>query len=291
MKKNVIIFLFILGVFSISLNACNSKKDNLSSLKIGICTNYSNSKLMEQNGYSFVEETVGRFLIPSKGEFEFDSIVNDLSNYSLPVVACNSFIPKDLKSVGPNAVHSEILAFAETAFQRANKVGVEIIVFGSGGSRQIPDDFPRDEARLQFIDLCKKMAPIAKKYNIVVVLEPLNKKECNFINSVAEGGEIVKEVDHSNFRLLVDFYHMKMDDEGPENIVKYGQLIKHVHIAEEQDRAFPGKYNEDFTPYYDALKDINYQGLISIEARWDDIEEQMPTAIESIKQQLKKIEI
>jgi hydroxypyruvate isomerase len=45
------------------------------------------------------------------------------------------------------------------------------------------------------------MAPIAARYDVVVVLEPLNKKECNLINSVFEGGVIVEEVNHPNFRL------------------------------------------------------------------------------------------
>jgi sugar phosphate isomerase/epimerase len=82
---------------------------------------------------------------------------------------------------------------------------------------------------------------------------------------------------------------MKMDDETPENIVKYGQFIKHIHIAEKEDRAVPGTYNEDFSSYFSALKEINYQGMISIEARWEDMEKQAPLGIKIIKQQLKQI--
>jgi sugar phosphate isomerase/epimerase len=241
--------------------------------------------MLQQAGYSYVEEGVGKFLIPDKSDEEFSAILDDASRYSLPVEACNGFIPSSMKSVGPDAVHVHILQYMETAFKRAQQAGVEIIVFGSGGSRNIPEGFSRSEARRQFIDLCKQMAPIAKKYGVTVVLEPLNSKECNFINSVAEGGEIVKAVNHPNFRLLADIYHMKMDNENPENIVKYGKLIKHVHIAEKQDRAVPGTYNEDFWPYFDALRKIDYKGRISIEAQWKDMQTQAPIAIETIKKQ------
>ncbi|MPM52974.1 hypothetical protein SDC9_99738 [bioreactor metagenome] len=86
--------------------------------------------------------------------------------------------------------------------------------------------------------------------------------------------------------LLADLYHMKMDDESPESIVKYGKLIKHVHIAEKEDRAVPGTYNEDFRPYFNALKKTGYKGKISIEARWKDFNTQIPVAIETIKTQL-----
>lgn len=286
MKKNIY-YLYILGMTLIlTLNSCNSKKGDLSELNIGISTNYSNADAMKQNGYLFVEENVGRFLMPAEEENEFLVIMDDLNDSPLPVKACNSFLPKSLKSVGPDAVHPEILTYAETAFRRAQKVGVEIIVFGSGGSRSIPEGFSRDQARSQFIDLCKQLAPLAQKYNVILVLEPLNLSECNFVNTVAEGGEIVKDVNHPNFQLLADIYHMKMDDESPENIVLYGDLIKHVHIAEKQDRAVPGTYEEDFSPYFDALRRIKYDGDISIEARWTDFDSQMPNAINALKQQL-----
>ncbi len=277
---------FILCALSFVFLSCTSLKDKQGIYPLGICTDYSNGELMKQAGYSYVEEGVSRFLIPSKSETEFENIVREAGNHPLPVKTCNGFIPGNLKSVGPEAVHEDILEYVETVFRRAKKAGVEIIVFGSSASRSIPEGFPREEARRQFIDLCKKMAPAAKRYDVTVVLEPLNKQECNFITSVAEGGEIVKEVNHPNFRLLADIYHMKTDDEGPENIVKYGKLIKHVHIAEKQGRSVPGTYNEDFRPYFNALRKINYKGKISVEARWTDFNSQMPTAIQAIKNQL-----
>jgi sugar phosphate isomerase/epimerase len=242
--------------------------------------------MLATHGYTYVEESVGNFLMPTKSEEEFNEVLQQAQNAAIPVKACNSFIPGSLKSVGPDAVHPEILEFMETAFQRAQKAGVEYIVFGSGGSRGIPDGFSRDEARRQFIDLCSQMAPIAAKYNVVVVLEPLNTKECNFINSVLEGGEIVEEVNHPNFRLLADIYHMMMDGEGPESIEKYGHLIQHTHIAEKEGRAAPGTHNEDFTAYFKALKNVGYEGKMSIECRWENLESQAPTAIAAMKNQL-----
>ena len=267
-------------------SACNIVKSELKPTQIGICTNLANGEKMQQYGYAYVEEGVSRFLAPTKPEEEFERILNELANSPLPVKACNSFIPGSLKSVGNEADHKNILTFAETAFRRAQRAGVEIIVFGSGGSRSIPEGFPREKAREQFIELGRKMAPIAQKYNVTIVLEPLNSTECNFINSVSEGGEIVKEINHRHFMLLADLYHMKMENEGPDTLVKYGKLIRHVHIAEKQDRAVPGTYDEDFRPYVNALKKMSYTGKISIEARWRDFDSQIPTAIETIKRQI-----
>lgn len=270
----------------IVISSCTTVKNELKSTQIGICTNVTNGEKMQQYGYSYVEEGVSHFLAPIKSEEEFNKLLEEAANSPLPVKACNSFIPGNLKSVGADAVHNEVLEFAETAFRRAQRAGVEIIVFGSGGSRSIPEGFSREKARAQFVELGKKMSPIAQKYNVTIVLEPLNTTECNFINSVTEGGEIVKDINHPNFMLLADLYHMKMENEGPESIVKYGKLIKHVHLAEKQDRAVPGTFNEDFRPYFNALKKIRYKGKLSIEARWKDFDTQIPVAITTIKTQL-----
>ena len=131
-----------------------------------------------------------------------------------------------------------------------------------------------------------KLAPFAKKYDVVISLEPLNTKECNFINSVAEGGEIVRAVNHENFRLLADIYHMLMENESPSNINKYGDLLYHTHIAEKTGRTAPGVNNEDFTPYLKALKEVKYEGRMAIECSWNDLEEQAAPALSVMRSQI-----
>lgn len=266
------------------------KKINGAFLKdMGVCTGVSNAGRLALHGYTYIEESVGGFLMPTKSEAEFNAKLQQAQNAAIPVKACNSFIPGSLKSVGSEADHSEILGFMETAFRRAQKAGVEYIVFGSGASRSVPEGFSRDAARRQFLDLCSQMAPLAAKYDVVVVLEPLNSRACNFINSVSEGGKIVEDVNHPNFRLLADIYHMLVDDEGPESLEKYGHLIHHTHIAEKEGRAAPGTHSEDFTPYFRALKNAGYKGKMSIECRWNDFEVQALTAIKAIKNQLASV--
>ena len=283
-KKNIIRGIFLMAVMSFF--SCSSPKPDTFLTEIGVCTSVTNADMLAAHGYTFIEESVGRFLMPTQSDEEFNKMLQQAQNAAIPVKACNSFIPGSLKSVGPDAVHPEILEFMEIAFRRAQKAGVEYIVFGSGGSRAVPEGFSKDNALRQFIDLCSQMAPIAARYNVVVVLEPLNKKECNLINSVLEGGEIVEEVNHPNFRLLADVYHMLMDGEGPESIEKYGHLIEHTHIAEKEGRAAPGTHNEDFTAYFKALKNVGYKGMMSIECRWEDLEAQAASSLETIRNQL-----
>ncbi len=279
------ITLLLLMAIPVAIISCTIPTPDKFTPDIGVCTGVQNGEMLSSLGYAYIEEGVGNFLMPLRNEEEFLEKLEIARQLSVPVKACNSFIPGQLKSVGPDAVHDQILEFAETTFRRAQMAGIEYIVFGSGGSRSIPDGFSPAEARSQFIALGKKMGPIAEKYGIVIVLEPLNTKEVNFINSVNEGAGIVKEINHPNFLLLADIYHMMMENEGPENILIHGHLIRHVHVAERQGRAAPGTHSEDLSPYYNALRQIGYKGRISIEARWQNMEKQAGPAIEIIKAQ------
>jgi sugar phosphate isomerase/epimerase len=257
--------------------------------RIGISTSIENNGILAAAGYSFVEENVRGFLVPAEPDSVFDQKLTLLKESKLPVEVCNSFLPGNLKCVGPSPAHEEILKFGETAFRRARMAGIKTIVFGSGGARAIPEGFSREEAKQQFISLCKQLAPYAQKYNVVISLEPLNTRECNFINSVAEGGEIVEAVNHENIRLLADIYHMLMENESPSNITKYGHLLYHTHIAEKTGRSAPGVNNEDFTPYFKALKEVKYEGRMAIECSWKSLEEQAPKALSVMRNQIAEI--
>lgn len=263
-----------------------AKKDDI--IPLGVCTSYSNAALIKSFGYTFVEEGVGRFLIPdekSGGDAQYAKNLDMLKSVGVPVRSYTSFFPGDLKSVGEELHHEAILQRTELALKRAKEVGSTNIVFGSGGSRRIPDGFDREKAKQQHIELSKKMAPLAEKYKITISIEPLNKSETNFVNSLAEGAEIVEAVNNPWFRLLADIYHMKKDGEGPEQILKYGRLIVHCHIAEKENRTAPGVEGDDFRPYFRALKKIKYKNGLSLECRWKDFENEVKNAIGVIREQ------
>jgi len=257
--------------------------------KLGVCSSLKNAEILKTAGADYIEAGVRRYLIPTESDENFGEKFAAFKKSALPIYSCNGFLPGSLKSTGADAVHDKILDYAEVAFRRAQQSGIKIIVFGSGGSRKIPEGFDASRARKQFVSLLKRMGPIAKKYDVTVVIEPLNKKECNFINTVSEGTDIVRQVRHGNIKVLADFYHMMCEDEGPESILKAGKDLRHCHIAELRGRTPPGVNGEDFTGYFQALKTIGYKGRISIECRWKDLNEQAPKAIETLKEQLNQV--
>lgn len=256
-------------------------------LPLGVCTTYDKAGLLKNLGYSFVEESVGHFLIPDAGgDAQFDKNRQELKAENFPVRSYIYFFPGKLKSVGPDIHHEAILQRADLALSRAKACGSKNIVFGSGGSRAIPDGFDRATAKAQHIALCQKMAPLAEKYGITLAVEPLNRSETNFINSLAEGVEIIRAVNNPWFRLQCDIYHMLKDDEKPEEIIRYGEYITHCHLAEKQSRTAPGVKGDDFRPYFRALKQIKYQGGLSLECVWTDFDAEITRGIAVVKQQL-----
>jgi sugar phosphate isomerase/epimerase len=259
------------------------------SLPLGVCASYEKADLLKNLGYSYVEESVGRFLIPDAGDAQYERNRLLLGTKGLPVRSYIYFFPGSLKSVGPTLHHEAILQRADLALKRAKECGSKNIVFGSGGSRAIPDGFDRATAKAQHIALCQKMAPLAEKYGVTLAVEPLNRGETNFINSLAEGVEIIEAVNNPWFRLQCDIYHMLKEDEKPEEIIKYKQYITHCHIAEKQSRTAPGVKGDDFKPYLRALKQIKYQGGLSLECNWTDFDNEVALGITAIKKQLAEV--
>ncbi|MFD2200169.1 sugar phosphate isomerase/epimerase family protein [Shivajiella indica] len=251
--------------------------------QFGICTSFVHADLLAGHGYSFIEEAVKNLLIPHRSEGEFDELLDRISHNRIPVRNCIGFLPDKLKSVGPIIHHDEILEYADLVFGRAKKAKVEMIAFGSRGSRSIPEGFSKSEAEDQMVILCHDLGKLASKYHMMLVLEPFNRTECNFINTLHEGAEIVKKVNHPNFQLMADIYHMMMEDESEEELSEHAHLIKHIHVSEKQGRKPPGFSDGGYSTYIKKLIELNYAGNISIEANWISLENQATKALDSLE--------
>lgn len=252
---------------------------------IGITRPVAEAFALKEAGVDYIEPGVGPTLIPDKPDADFEAVLTQLRALPIPVRACNVFIPGALKLVGEQANHDGAAAYAETALRRAGRVGIPIIVFGSGGARRVPDGFDKNRALEQFVAFGKRIAPAAAAAGVTIALEPLNRKECNLINSLAEGAWIVDAVGHPAFRLHADVYHMLQEDEPPDEIVKAGARIVHAHAAQKGTRMAPLPGGTDFRSYFAAYKAIGYRGRLSIESSWPEGENAYARACAFVKEQ------
>jgi sugar phosphate isomerase/epimerase len=252
--------------------------------KFGINAGLGKAEAVAEQGAEFLLVSVNSFLKPNAPEAEFEKQLRRMEKSPIPVLSCNSFLRGDaLRSVGPDAKTENVLRFAETAFKRAKRSGVERIVFGSSGSRRLPKEWTKAQADEQFISLLKKMGDLAGNEGVVVAVENLQRRECNYLTKLHEVGEIVTEVNHPNVRVLADIYHSSCMEDPPESFRKYAPLVEMVEIAEAKGRTVPGVSGEDFRPYFNALREGGYQGPIEIEGKWKV--EQVATAFETIREQ------
>ena len=113
---------------------------------------------------------------------------------------------------------------------------------------------------------------------MTLAIEPLNIAECNFINSVAEAAALAGEAAHSCIAVLSDLYHVTHDGQDYAETRDAMPLLRHVHVAGAGRRA---PIDADFAylrVYFAVLKEEGYSGRISIEANWDNLEEQAAEA-------------
>lgn len=245
---------------------------------LGICGGPEIAPVVKAAGYDYVEINVSTHLIGESPDEDFAPILKQIRACGLPCLAANVFVPGHLKITGPEVDFPRLTRYIQSVMARAEQVGLQAIVFGSGGARKIPEGFERAKAYEQLIAFGRMAAPLAAQHGVNIAVEPLNRGETNVLNSVAEGLKYVKDVDLPAFRLLVDGYHWAKENEPTTDIVAAGPWLEHAHIATYRKRLAPGAEPCDFSPFFQALKDAGYNKCLSIEGGWADMAAQASLA-------------
>lgn len=247
-------------------------------VQVGFCTTLANLGAAKAAGFDYVE--LGTSEIAALSDAAFDEALGRIREAGVAVPATNLFLPATLKVTGPAIDRDQQMAYVKKAFARLERIGTHIVVFGSGGARQVPEGFAKDQAFQQLVDFGRRIAPEAKAHGITVAVEPLRTQETNIINSAEEGLALVNAIADPNFQLMVDFYHLASVKEDPAIIVRARDHIRHLHMANPEGRVFPRSPDEyDYAPFFAALRTIGYDGRISVEASTKDLKTEAPLAI------------
>jgi sugar phosphate isomerase/epimerase len=255
-------------------------------MQIGICTSTENSASVRAAGFDYVEDSVQGLLQGLTPDVEWSG-ARRIASTDVPVRACNMLVPGSLKITGPDVDRDALKRYMQAVLRRADQLDIRTLVFGSGGARNVPEGFDREQARQQITTFVRDFVADAQRHNVTVVLEPLNRKECNIINSVAEAMTYVQAVNHPNFQCLLDTYHFWLEDEPLENLRKYVQSIRHVHLADKEGRVAPGlSGKDDYKPVFRILKQAGYTGRISFEGSpIPEFSKTAPAVVEYIRRQ------
>jgi D-psicose/D-tagatose/L-ribulose 3-epimerase len=112
----------------------------------------------------------------------------------------------------------------------------------------------------------KEVAKYAALKNITLCLEPINRYEGFFLNTIEDAILLIQEIDEPNIKINIDSYHMNIEEKDIYKIiVKADSLIGLVHVSE-NDRGIPGTGHFDWDGFIKGLIEIKYDGWICMEA-------------------------
>ena len=250
-------------------------------MKFGCCAPIENAEAVHRAGFDYLEAGVTS-LIPDEDDASFAPILAKYQASPVPVAAFNLFLPRDLKIVGPEIDQPRLERYVSRALTRIQMVGATMAVIGSGGSRSVPDGFSREQATEQIVRFLNLVADSAEQTDVTIVIEPLNRKESNIINSVAEGVMFARQVNRPSIQVLADFYHMDEDSEPLTEITVNAEWLKHIHVAD-TGRLAPGTGSYPYTEFVDQLRHMGYDGMVSVECSWKDFEAEAPASVEFLR--------
>jgi D-psicose/D-tagatose/L-ribulose 3-epimerase len=187
----------------------------------------------------------------------------------LEAVVCGAFGPtRDLTNDDP-AVHENCFQYIRECFELCNKWETKFLagpMYSAVGKARMVAPEQRKVEWQRAVENIHKVCEIAKSKDLSVALEPLNRFESDLINTADDVMKLIKEVDHPNAKVLLDGFHMAIEERNLESaIVTAGDKLIHVQVSENY-RGTPGTGQTPWNDFKAGLEKINYQGVVSIES-------------------------
>ena len=116
------------------------------------------------------------------------------------------------------------------------------------------------------VDGYRELGPVLRSHDVSIAIEPLNRFETHFLNTVSDAVRLCDEIGHPNVGVLFDTFHANVEEKNiPEACRASARHLKHVHISE-NDRGIPGTGHVPFADVLRVLREIRYDGWLNIES-------------------------
>lgn len=165
-------------------------------------------------------------------------------------------------------------------------LGGEVLVFGSPRNRNI-GDLAREEAYALSVDFFRKIGKRATERNVFFCIEPLGRRETDFINTVKEAEKLIKDAGSpTGLGLHIDAKGLIDEDEvSAPYITQSFSIAKHVHLND-PGLMPPGSTGYDHKKIRARMEGSGYSRFVSIEMRRQepDVENSIREAVHYVKQ-------
>jgi sugar phosphate isomerase/epimerase len=207
--------------------------------------------------------------VPASGRHEVASLAKE---HGLEVIGLHWLL------VGPEgmyvthtdrSVRERTTEYLKELMRFCADVDGKVLVFGSPKQRNLLPGVSRDQARQWLIEAFEQALPVAEQVGVTLCLEPLPPPECDFIQTTGEAIEVIDAIRHPNLRLILDVKSMAGEQQLtgtaiPDTIRRVAPYVAHVQ-ANDANLGYPGSGEIDFVPIFGALKDVGYDGFVSVE--------------------------
>lgn len=265
-------------------------------MKIGCCVNMvatapdgigiERLETLAASGYDYVEMPLAQMM--ELNAAKFDELVAYIDSLEISCEACNNFIPASHPVTGDKVDMVMLDEYLDEAIERAGKLGAENIVFGSSGAKNVPQGFSMERAWEQIVETLRLVDEKIGQRPIKIAIEPLCKLESNIVVNAHEGLKLAKEVNRDNIRLLIDYYHLVMEQEDQNIIEKATDYLQHMHIANPTGRVYPQVGDGvDYQKFISNLRRAGYDTRISVEAFTENFEDSAPKALTVMREATK----
>jgi len=124
---------------------------------------------------------------------------------------------------------------------------------------------PLNLAWRYLVQCIRQCGEFSSSRNVVLLVEPENRYETGYVHTVEEGVKLIEEVGLRNVRLMIDTFHMNMEESSMRDAVRRAEgKLAHVHLAD-NNRLAPGMGHIDFAEVIRALRSIGYDGYLGLE--------------------------
>lgn len=147
----------------------------------------------------------------------------------------------------------------------AAELGGDILVLGSPLQRNVPEGCTHAQATDFALDSLTHCLPELERGKVYLCLEPLTKAETNFLNTAAEGVNLIHRLAHPFVKLHLDVKAMSDELQPTPDVIRANRQFLHHFHANDPNRRGPGFGATDFKPIFQALRDVQYTGWVSVE--------------------------
>jgi D-psicose/D-tagatose/L-ribulose 3-epimerase len=179
-----------------------------------------------------------------------------------------TILGKDNNAISPDAAtRAKAVEWLKTVVDINHVLGSETVV---GPYHSAIGEFsgqgPTADEKKWSADVLRQVAEHAKQANLMMAIEYLNRFECYFLTTATQAVELVKAVNHPNFKTMYDTFHAHIEEKSQDAAIRtVAPVLGHVHISE-NDRGTPGTGQVNWDAAFKALKEIKYDGWLTIEA-------------------------